>query len=59
MDYHLVCTREFHDRVGNRTYRVGDVETDQGTIDRLTDDREHHFVRVPTPVFQNTERPKA
>lgn len=40
MAFKLVCTQPFHG------YEKGQEVTDPAEVERLSDDREHHFVRV-------------
>lgn len=46
MPFKLVCVHPFHDRVSGRTFERGDEVAVQDDVERLSDDREHHFVRV-------------
>ena len=44
MAFKLVCTHPFHG------YEKGQEVTDHDEVARLSEDREHHFVRVAAPL---------
>lgn len=57
-DFHLVCINPFHN------YTKGQMITDPDEVDKLQEDREHHFVRiaipaapVPEPIVEKTLAP--
>lgn len=46
MPFKLVCVHPFHDRHSGKNFERGDELAHQHHVARLTETREHHFVRV-------------
>lgn len=43
MAFHLICVHPFHG------YEKGQTITDPSEVEKLTEDRERHFVRINAP----------
>ncbi len=52
MNFHLVCVHPF------KHYAKGQKITDPDEVARLSQDRDHHFVRVPAPAEESAAAPE-